>query len=58
MAVLEVFAAQTPIVATGVGGVGEAATGGETGLPVEADDPSALGPARLGWFQSSLSPLS
>ncbi len=45
MAVLKVLAAQTPIVATGVGGVGEAVTGGETGLLVEADNPSALGVA-------------
>lgn len=43
--VLEVLAARTPIVATGVGGVGEAVGDGGTGVLVEADKPSALGAA-------------
>ena len=45
MAVLEVLAAQTPIVATGVGGVSEAVTRGETGLLVPPSNPGELSAA-------------
>lgn len=45
LAVLEAMAQQIPIVATDVGGVGEAIRDGETGTLVRAGDPAALAAA-------------
>ena len=45
LAVLEAMAQQIPLVATDVGGVGEAVKDGETGYLVPSEDPAALAAA-------------